>query len=26
MAESAQHVTDFLQDLAKKAKPYGLER
>lgn len=25
MAESAQHVTDFLQDLAKKAKPYALK-
>lgn len=25
MAESAQHVEDFLQDLAKRAKPYALE-
>jgi oligopeptidase A len=25
MAESAQHVTDFLQDLAIKAKPYALK-
>ena len=25
MAESAQHVEDFLQDLAKRAKPYALK-
>ena len=25
MAESAQHVNDFLHDLAKKAKPYALK-
>lgn len=25
MAESAQHVTEFLQNLAKKAKPYALK-